>query len=110
MGSIRPVKAVSVDDIKSIIPDFEVKWLEAHKNDARVLLWNLGIDDEFGIEIQEGLTHRSVLCGVVTCDRILGVERIDRQWLTGGGASLEAKEYSPDQSMSHELRKLKNQS
>lgn len=106
----RPVKAVSEDDIKSIIEGFDVSWLKTHQNDARVLLWNLGIDTDYGIEEQKGLTHRSVLNGITDCTRIVGQERIDREWLKSGHASLEAKEFTNDPTMAQELRKLKNQS
>lgn len=106
MGAAKPVKAISVDDIKKIVPQFDISWLENNKNDARALLWRLGLDTDYSVEVQKGLTHRTMLCGISNCDRILSVERTDKEWLLSGYASEEAKLYTPDGSLTKELGKI----
>lgn len=101
-----PVIVICVEDVKKIIPHFDVSYLEKHKAECRALLYNLGLDTNYGIEIQEKLISRTKLCGVVETDRIVGVERTDIQWLQSGNASHEAKTYSDDISMRVEISKM----
>lgn len=108
MSNVRPMKVVSYDDLQKVVPNFEMKWLDNIKSDARVLLWNLGIDTDFGIEVQEGMVHRTKLCGVSNCPRMVGHERIDKEWLQGGYATDEAKEFTKDITLAAELNRLKN--
>lgn len=90
MKAMRPVRVLSLADLQKLVPDFTMEWLKTRKGDVRVLFNTLGVDTEYGLEIQEGLTHRSVLCDIVTCPRIVGHERIDKEWLKSGNASEEA--------------------
>ena len=101
-----PFKAISLLDIQEVIPNFKLDWIEHYENDARVLFWNLGLNVEYGIEIQAEVLHRSKLCGVVKCPRVLGVERTDREWLHSGNASDEAVLHTKDWSLMQEIGKL----
>lgn len=103
----RPIIVIAVKDIQHVIPHFELSLLETHKSDARALLKNLGVDTEFGIEVQKGLTMRTKFCGVTETDRIVGLERVDKFWKQSGNASQECMEYSTDSTIKRELNKLK---
>ena len=103
----RPVIIASLLDIQQVLPHFNLEYLETHKSEVRVFLRNMGFDSDFGVEIQEGLQHRSKFCGIVTCPRLVGIERVDRDWLQSGNASYEACMHSDDKTLSMEISKLK---
>lgn len=102
----RPIIVICVADIKKIVPHFEVSMLETHKGDVRALLHNLGLDTDYGIELQTGLETRTKLCGVCVTDRIVGLERIDKFWKESGNASHECRIYSEDKSLVKEIRNM----
>lgn len=104
----KPIKVISEIDVQQVIPNFSVSWLEDNKSDAKILLWNLGINTDYNIEVQLGLSHRTQMCGIQECPRIVGIERTDRPYLLSGHASLEAKEYTVDLSLRKELKDMKN--
>lgn len=102
----RPLVVICVEDIKKIVPHFAVSMLETHKSDCRALLHNLGMDTEYGIELQEGLETRTKLCGVCVSDRLVGCERTDIYWLQSGNASHEARIFSEDATLRSDIRKM----
>lgn len=55
-------------------------------------LYLLGMDITKPYELQQGLTHRNRMNQVVKCNRWLGTERLDIEWLTSGYASAAAKD------------------
>lgn len=62
-----------------------------------ILVNAFGFDKDYKIEGIDGFyeimncTHRSRTGHVVTCDRYMGSERLDKDWLNSGYASEEAK-------------------
>lgn len=104
---MRPIIVLCVEDLKKLIPHFTSDMLETHQEEMEKLLYNLGFDQNHSIEIQEGLISRTKFCGVTTTDRIVGVERTDKLWLTSGNASDAAKEYTGDITLRKELNSMK---
>ena len=102
----RPIVIICVEDIKKIVPHFTVDMVETHKSDCRALLHNLGMDTDYGIELQQGLETRTKLCGVCVSDRLVGCERTDKQWVLSKNSSHEARIFSEDATLRNEIRKM----
>ena len=102
----RPIVVICVEDIKKIVPHFSIEMLETHKSDCRALLHNLGVDTDYGVEIQAGLETRTKLCGVCVSDRIVGLERVDKFWKESGNSSHEARIYSEDITLRKDIVKM----
>lgn len=105
-----PVIVICVEDLKKIVPHFTKEYLDnkEYKGDMAALLRNLGVDTNYALEYQElEAMSRTKLCGIVKTDRIVGVERTDRAWLTSGNASDTAKLFTEDASLAKEIRKMK---
>ena len=60
-----------------------------------------------GIERQENLQHRNRFNEVVICDRYVGNERTDKEWLNSGYASQEAKDKATGSKMLADLYRLR---
>lgn len=74
----------------------------------KAILHGCGIDVEKEFEWRH-CTHRRINGEIVTCDRLEGRERIDREWLESGYATYDARVDSyPDLYFRQELRKLQH--
>ena len=81
---------VSSSEIAKVIPDWdEVKAMEDPEK-FNLLLFELGIDPKFPIELQLNYQHRNRFDEVVICSRWVGHERQDKEWINSGYASKEA--------------------
>lgn len=70
------------------------------------VLWKNGMDVNYPVEIQY-VQHRNLQNKVVTCERYIGTERSDKEWLGLGAASLDAHiNSSKDESLRDELKAL----
>lgn len=85
------IVVISQSEIKEVIPEFESHFEQTNEEDFKKLLWNLGLDTNRPYEKQTDLTHRNRLNKIVCCDRWVGSERIDNDWITSSYASREAK-------------------
>lgn len=68
-----------------------------------------------GMEVSRGYTtetkqHRNLQGKVVTCVRYEGVERIDKEWLRTGAASMEAYVASSDPEVRKDMKNMSKQS
>ncbi len=81
---------VSSSEIAKVIPDWdEVKAMEDPAM-FNLMLFELGIDPKFPIELQLNYQHRNRFDEVVICSRWVGHERQDKEWINSGYASKEA--------------------
>lgn len=80
---------VSESELLAYNPDF-FKGITPHE--FKKALFELGIDTNLPILQQSNIKHRNRLNEVVKCNRWLGEERLDPEWITSGYASQEAKD------------------
>jgi hypothetical protein len=92
MSNIIALSIVSAMDIVEVMPHFTYKWAEENKGDFYEILWQFGMNTNQGVETQACVTHRTRLNRLVTCDRWVGNERTDKEWIDSGFASRESKD------------------
>lgn len=107
MSNIIALSIVSAMDLVEVKPDFTYKWAEENPAEFREILEQFGMDTRNGFEIQTDVTHRTKLNRLVTCDRYVGSERIDIEWLTSGYASREAKDRASGSKLLDDLYRQK---
>lgn len=88
------VLIISESEIAKVITDWNYQYPENHQETFKNLLWGLGINVNMPVEKQEGFCHRNRFNEVVLCNRWVGYERLDEDWIKSGYASREAKNES----------------
>lgn len=101
--------ALSLADLM-MIPSFAEAYGKQDEDDSDLknILYQCGVntDKEFNWHF---CTHRRLNNEVITCPRLEGIERIDREWLESGSASYDARVDSYDDiSFRVELRKMQH--
>lgn len=100
-------KFLSMADLM-LIPEFPEAYGKSEEDDSALksILYECGIDVEKEYDWHY-CTHRRMNNEVVTCPRVEGKERIDREWLESGMASYDSRIDSyEDISFRQELRKM----
>lgn len=105
----RLAKRVSLADIEDYLEMSGMEpWGRINKNKKKEVMKMFGLDANKKYTINR-IPHRNrfnkVVCGLC----ITGSERIDREWLTSGLASFEAKTFTTDGALAHELRQMARQ-
>lgn len=107
---IQAVYIISEGDLLSI-SDFSVSLKSGtpeEKLRLKTMLYHLGMDVSLPCELQEVTTHRLWDKSIYTGNRYVGLERTDKEWLSSGYASLEAKLAAKgDWSMVEELNNMR---
>lgn len=106
-SSIIALCIVSAMDIVELMPEFTYKWAEDNPREFNAILNQFGMDTKGFIEKQESVTHRTRLNKLVTCDRWVGDERFDKDWINSGYASREAKDKASGSSLLNDLYRHK---
>lgn len=83
---------ISESEIKRVMPTFDREFQQQFPEEFKDILNILGMDTETPFEIQPNIQHRNRFNEVVICDRFVGNERIDPNWINSGYASKEAKD------------------
>lgn len=89
-NNIVAMCVISESELAEVIPNYSREFEEAPGFSK--ILYNLGMDTDYKVETQDGLWHRNRLNKVVLCRRFVGSERTDKDWITSGYASVEAKD------------------
>lgn len=101
--------ALSLADLMTI-PGFPEAYGRANEDDTalKAILYGCGMDVEKEFDWRY-CTHRRINGEIVTCDRVEGRERIDREWLESGYSTYDAQiDSHPDLYFRQELRKLQH--
>jgi hypothetical protein len=106
-SNIIALVIVSAMDIHEVKKDFTYKWAEDNPKKFNEILYAFGMDTSSFIERQENVTHRTRLNRLVTCDRWVGNERVDKEWIDGNYASREAKDKYSGSKLLNDLYKYK---
>jgi len=105
--SIIALCIVSASEIALVKPDFSYQWADENKKEFDEMLYQLGMDMQAPIERQETVQHKNRLEQVVICDRWVGYERTDMEWINSGYASREAKDKATGNKLLEDLYKAK---
>lgn len=104
----NPHYSLSLSDLVGI-PDFLNAYAKEDKAAINEVLYRNGMEVSQGYEIVVR-NHRNLRNEVVTCERYEGVERIDREWLQSGAASMEAYVASSDPEVQRDMKNMSKQS
>lgn len=91
-SSIIALSIISAMDIAEVKKDYTYKWKDENPHEFLEILWLFGMDTSSMYETQADVTHKTKLGRLVTCDRYVGSERTDKEWIESGYASREAKD------------------
>lgn len=105
--SIIALKIVSAMEIVEVKPDFTYKWADENPLDFKDILYRFGMNVNMGFETQKDVTHRTMLNRLVTCDRYVGNERTDKEWIESGYASRESKDKASGSKMLEDIYRMK---
>lgn len=100
---------ISMSEIAKVIPDITYKWIDENETKFYRMLHELGMDTRLNIERQEQIMHRNRLGEIRECDRWVGQERIDKQWLASGYATQEAIDKASGNRLILDIYRLKGQ-
>lgn len=93
MSSIIALVYISLSELQTVEPRYTEEWSSNNPQELLGVLQGLGLDVNQPWEKQE-ITHRNKFGNIITCSRWVGCERLDKEWLSSGHASIEAKDKS----------------
>ena len=105
--NIAALCIVSVSELAKVKPEITYDWIEENRDEFLDILYSIGMNTKQPIERQENLHHRNRFNELVVCDRYVGNERIDPDWVKSGYASQEAKDKSLNNKMLTDLYRLR---
>lgn len=98
---------ISASEIQLAKPDFTYEWTETNKKEFDQILYEFGMDTTQQIERQENIQHVNRMNKVVVCDRWVGYERTDKEWINSGYASKAAKDKASNNKLLEDLYRSK---
>lgn len=101
---------VSMSEIVKVKPEITYDWIEQNPEGLREILWDIGMDTKnYPFETQPDIQHRNRFNEVVQCHRFVGNERLDKQWLISGYASIAAKDKAKRSKLLVDMYRLKGE-
>ena len=91
MIQIAAIVYVSLSEIQTVAPFVNEDFIANNKETFERMLYDLGIDLQYPYETQN-VTHRNRFGNVISCERYLGKERQDKEWLESSYSSVEARD------------------
>lgn len=108
-SSIIALSIVSAMDINEVKEGFTYTWKDENPHEFMDILYRFGMDTRTMYEVQTEVTHRTKLGRMVTCDRYVGLERTDPEWIASGYASREACDKAKGSALLNDLYRMKGQ-
>lgn len=95
---------LSISDLL-LIKDFQTAFGNDDKQAIEKILFENGMDitEPYTVEFSQ---HRNLRGQIVSCDRYVGEERCDKNWLKGGAASWEAQVEACDLDLRIQLKTM----
>jgi len=90
MLEIVALSYISFSELQKVDTSITPEWAENNIDKFNEILNDLGMDISIPYDWQRNIPHRNRFNEIVTCDRIVGNERIDKGWVESGYASQEA--------------------
>jgi len=107
MLNIVALRYISLSEINKVQPEVNRKWIENNPEEFNKILFELGVDVSVPYEYQDHLQHRNFFNEVVVCDRVVGNQRTDYDWITSGHATREAIDKSLKSKLLTDLYRMK---
>ena len=107
MLEIIALSYISFSEIQKVDKKITPEWAEANIEKFHEVLYSLGMDTEIPYDWQHNIQHRNRFNEIVTCDRIVGNQRTDQEWVDSGYASREAIDKSKRSSLLTDLYRMK---
>lgn len=107
MLEIIALSYISFSELQKVDNTITPEWAENNIEEFNKILYSLGMDIEIPYDWQRNIPHRNRLNEVVRCDRIVGNERLDKDWINSGYASIEAKDKSRSNRLLVDLYRMK---
>lgn len=104
---ISAVCVISASELAKVMPNFTYQWAEENPHKFQDILFGLGMDISLPIEVQETIQHRNRFDEIVICDRWVGTERVDKEWVESGYASVEARDRALNNKLLNDLYRRK---
>lgn len=98
---------VSMSELAAVLPSITYDWIEQNTDQFNKVLYDLGMNVDQLVDIQEDIMHRNRFDKVVQCTRWVGNERTDPEWIASGYASQAAIDKSKNSRMLIDLYRLR---
>lgn len=87
---IAAISYISLSEIQKVKPWITWDFIQENQKEFEEMLYDLGLDTKnYPYEVQN-VQHRNRFNEIVSCERFVGNERTDRDWIQSGNASQEA--------------------
>lgn len=106
---IAAICYVSMSELAHAKPDITYEWVTENNHEFLDLLQGLGMDTTMPIDRQEDVIHKNRLGKTVRCDRWVGLERVDKDWVKSGYASQAAIDKSKNNKILLDLYRQKGE-
>lgn len=100
---------ISLSEIREVYPEITAQWTQENPEELKKMLFDLGMSLDTEIEFQENVMHRNRFNRIVQCNRWVGDERIDTEWLASGYATQAAKDKATGSRLLLDAYRLKGQ-
>lgn len=107
MLEIIALSYISFSEIQKVDKSITPEWAESNIDKFHKILFDLGLNTEIPYDWQRSIQHRNRFNETVTCDRIVGNERTDQDWVDSGFASREAIDKSRKSKLLTDLYRMK---
>ena len=107
MLEIIALSYISFSELQKVDQTITPQWAENNTEEFNKTLYSLGMDTSIPYDWQRNIPHRNRFNEVVTCDRIVGNERTDKEWINSGYASQEAIDKSKHNKILVDLYRMK---
>ena len=107
MLNIVALRYISLSEIIKVMPEVNRAWVDKNPKEFNNILFELGVDITVPYDYQENIQHRNYFNEVVVCDRVVGNERLTKDWITSGLASREAIDKARGSKLLIDLYRLK---
>ena len=105
---IAAVCIISLSEIQTVKPEITEEWIKGNKDDFDKLLYGLGMDIRYPYDTQD-LQHRNRLGNVISCQRFVGNERHNMEWVNSPYASCAAIDKSKNNSLLIDCYRLRGE-
>lgn len=100
---------VSMSELALGKPDITYEWAEKNPEEFKKLLHGMGMNINIPWDTQRDIQHINRLKRVVVCDRFVGNERTDDEWVKSGYASQSAIDKSLGNALLVDLYRMKGE-
>lgn len=101
---------ISMSELMKVKTDLTYEWIDKNPKEFKDILWDVGMDTRnYPFETQTDIQHRNRFNEVVRCDRFVGNERLDREWINSGYASQAAIDKSKHSKLLIDMYRLKGE-